>query len=568
MTITGTAVKFPYTGNGVTTIFPFTGRLQNASEMTVYIAGVLQVGGYVVSFGTIPPYNGSVTITPAPANGLAVLLVRSTPRTQATDWVENDPDPASSKEDAVDKLTNVAQEQDEAISRAPKYGVATTLTPLIDTPVGAGDVGKFAQLKDVNGNIGFATPVTSGGLSNPVSIGQGGTGVAAASLAALAKAIGLALWGGSNGGSATLTVTANIGQLPDPLTTNIFTVASAIQGLTTIGAIVGQCIKLYWNAGAVVATHTGSFFLMGRQNHTFTTGDMSEFTYVGGGTWIETDRYINALVIHPSQFWRGDGSWVSVPNAIGGMQLSNNAGDATNDIDISAGARFSDDADFSQRLHMNLAALITKRIDANWAVGTNQGGLDTGVVANGVYHMWAIMRVDVFPFVVDALFSLSATAPTMPANYTKKWRIGPVLREAGVLVPFVQKRAYFRRKASPAAYDSGANPGAAAITATLPGMPTGISIDALFNWQIDSGGSNVIVLWSDLAANDEAPVQGASPLGQGYVELSAGAIVRTMGDIRIRMNTSAQVRLRLSASAAGTRVFANPYGWVDEESQG
>ena len=41
------------------------------------------------------------------------------------------------------------------------------------------------------------------------------------------------------------------------------------------------------------------------------------------------------------------------------------------------------------------------------------------------YHVWLIKRADTG--VVDALFSLSATAPTMPANYTRQppRRFGP-----------------------------------------------------------------------------------------------------------------------------------------------
>jgi hypothetical protein len=56
-------------------------------------------------------------------------------------------------------------------------------------------------------------------------------------------------------------------------------------------------------------------------------------------------------------------------------------------------------------------------------LGTAAGALDTGAIANSTwYHVWLIERVDTG--VVDVLFSLSATAPTMPANYTRKRRIG------------------------------------------------------------------------------------------------------------------------------------------------
>lgn len=106
-----------------------------------------------------------------------------------------------------------------------------------------------------------------------------------------------------------------------------------------------------------------------------------------------------------------------------GLTLTTNGSDATNDVDIAAGAAASDTTPFYL---MQLASALTKRIDAAWAVGTNQGGLDTGVVGNNTYYIWLIQRSDTL--VTDALFSLSNTAPTMPANYDRKRLIGYLYR--------------------------------------------------------------------------------------------------------------------------------------------
>lgn len=106
---------------------------------------------------------------------------------------------------------------------------------------------------------------------------------------------------------------------------------------------------------------------------------------------------------------------------LSGLALTTNGTDATNDIDIAAGVCVSDDG----TTLMTLTA-ITKQLDVAWAVGANQGGLDTGAVGNNTYFIWAIHRTDTL--VTDVLFSLSATSPTMPANYTKKKRIGAVHR--------------------------------------------------------------------------------------------------------------------------------------------
>lgn len=108
------------------------------------------------------------------------------------------------------------------------------------------------------------------------------------------------------------------------------------------------------------------------------------------------------------------------------LTMTTNVADATNDVDVGAGST----VDSTGVISILLASSITKRIDATWAVGTNQGGLDTGVVGNNRYFIFLIRRPDTG--VVDVLFSLSSTAPTLPANYTQFALIGNLTRSAGV----------------------------------------------------------------------------------------------------------------------------------------
>jgi hypothetical protein len=124
-----------------------------------------------------------------------------------------------------------------------------------------------------------------------------------------------------------------------------------------------------------------------------------------------------------------------------GLTLSNNGSDAANDIDIAVGSAASDAA---SSVMMTLASALTKRLDAGWAVGTNQGGLDTGAVGNNIYYVWEIQRSDTG--VVDALFSLSSTAPTMPANYDRKRVIGSFAR---VSATNQAPRSYSQKEATP-----------------------------------------------------------------------------------------------------------------------
>jgi hypothetical protein len=114
---------------------------------------------------------------------------------------------------------------------------------------------------------------------------------------------------------------------------------------------------------------------------------------------------------------------------IAGLTYQNNFADATNDVDIAAGVCMD-----SGGTYQIVLSAMTKRLDAAWAVGTNQGGLDTGAIGNNDYYIWAIGRSDTG--VADALFSLSSTAPTMPASYDKKRLFGWFKRSGGTIVAF------------------------------------------------------------------------------------------------------------------------------------
>lgn len=112
--------------------------------------------------------------------------------------------------------------------------------------------------------------------------------------------------------------------------------------------------------------------------------------------------------------------------------LANNSTDANNDIDFSTGFCW----DLSTNIKITNIAL-TKRLDATFVAGTNQGGLDTGSKANSTwYACFAISKAD---GTADFLFSTSATAPTMPTDYINKRRIGSIRTDgSGNIMKFLQ----------------------------------------------------------------------------------------------------------------------------------
>lgn len=246
-------------------------------------------------------------------------------------------------------------------------------------------------------------------------------------------------------------------------------------------------------------------------------------------------------------------------NYLTGLKLFNNSTDATNDIDIYAGQC----TDSTNVTMITLASAITKRLDAAWSVGTNQGGLDTGSIANATYHVWLIKRSDTG--VVDALFSLSASAPTMPANYDYKRRIGSIVRASATIKAFIQDGDIFRWQV-PVADVVTTNPGTSAVTRTLT-VPTGIRVKAnisVLGYGLNAAGNPASIYISDLSLTDSTP---SSSILSFSAYTDVAGTTQLGGLVDVFTNTSAQVRSRVQVSTANTGLVIGTQGWTDRRGQ-
>jgi hypothetical protein len=242
---------------------------------------------------------------------------------------------------------------------------------------------------------------------------------------------------------------------------------------------------------------------------------------------------------------------------LAGLTLSTAGGSST--FSVAAGAA----ADTTNASAMTLAASITKTTTA-WVVGSGSGGLDTGAIANTTwYHVYVIQRTDTG--VVDVLFSLSATTPTMPANYTLFRRIGAIRTDGSAhWIAFVQDGDWFAWVTLVADISS-TNPGIAAVTRTLT-VPTGVNVQAIIQGipSANTSVGNVGAYFSDLATTDSAPI--AATLAD-TAAVNSGVNSAAAARLYIRTNTSAQIRSRLSVSDAGTLLTINTLGWVDSRGR-
>lgn len=158
------------------------------------------------------------------------------------------------------------------------------------------------------------------------------------------------------------------------------------------------------------------------------------------------------------------------------------AGNPTTRITFSAGTQ----RDSTNTTRLNIAAPISKRLDAVWAAGSTNGGRDVaGAPAAGqTWHCFVIYN-PTGP-VIDALFSQSLTNPTLPAGYTKFRRVGsmPPLDGSALIRNFAQKpgRRFMYVGGPVVDYANQAN-GAGAPTSRLVTVPTGIKPYVSYHFQ-------------------------------------------------------------------------------------
>lgn len=217
--------------------------------------------------------------------------------------------------------------------------------------------------------------------------------------------------------------------------------------------------------------------------------------------------------------------------------------------------------------NMTLASAFTKALTA-WAVGTGNGGIDTGAVANTTWYHVHLIRKD-SDASIDVLYSLSATAPTMPGGYTARRRLGAFKTNGSAqIIAFSQVGDEFLLDAAVVDIDA-TNPGTSAVTRTLGGVPTGVQVIAIGSAGA-YGGTNAIIgyVFSSLDISDQAPQTPGTAALSGFTS-GTTAIISTwfLADFRIRTNTSAQIRSRIHLSGAADHVGVITRGWIDSRGK-
>lgn len=342
------------------------------------------------------------------------------------------------------------------------------------------------------------------------------------------------------------------------------TSATAGTGTLTLGAAVSGYLTF-----ALAGVTDGTWVTYGIKDGS--NSEVGYGKYTAAGTTLSRTAVIsstngNALIscsgAQEVYVTAAPSDYTFLDNYITGLTLSNDGVSPNTVLDIAAGCA----ADSTNTDLIRLTSAFTKTTGA-WAAGTGNGGLDTGAVAASTwYHVYVIRRQDTGA--TDVLFSLSASAPTLPTNYTQFRRIGSFKTNgSSQIAAFFQNADTFLWSAMPALDYNQNNPGTAAVSVTLGGVPTGVRVEAILNAEMLNAGSVIGPSWllSSLDVANTAPGDGVSPLGTIVVNPTSAIKVGTQ--VRVWTNTSAQIRSRVSASSTDLTLYVQAIGWVDSRGK-
>ncbi|MCP4488990.1 MAG: hypothetical protein GY820_17010 [Gammaproteobacteria bacterium] len=148
MTVSTETARVQYDGNDVTVEFAIPFYFFEDADVAVYLDDTLKT---LTTHYTVAdegePSGGTLTMLTAPATGETLTILRGVAFTQGTDYVENSSFPADSHEDAIDRLTMMAQQLQEEIDRAVVASPSSTATITLPDP-DAGAVMKWNDTED------------------------------------------------------------------------------------------------------------------------------------------------------------------------------------------------------------------------------------------------------------------------------------------------------------------------------------------------------------------------------------------------------------------------------------
>lgn len=331
MTISNENSSWNDVGDNIVTSFFFDNLVVKATDLDVYLDGILQtivVDYNVTGAGTDA---GSVDFLVAPGVGVAVAIIRNSEEDQLTAYPFNGPFPALSHEAAMDKLTIIAQENTRDLKKALRFAqfslienifvdnpvadkllvvasdglsieMGPTITDITDSEAAAAASAAAAAVSEANAAVSAAAALASEGAASASEI------AAAASAAAAAVSAAAALVSETNAAAS----------------------AAKLEGTSVTSVTPGVGVKVF-------ETQAGKFFEAGAFLLVTSDGDPTKFmsgqvaSYIGTTLTINVTQFSGAA---PLADWT---IRVSGRFGIDGDQVPRTVIVVTGDLDVSAG---------------------------------------------------------------------------------------------------------------------------------------------------------------------------------------------------------------------------------------
>lgn len=243
---------------------------------------------------------------------------------------------------------------------------------------------------------------------------------------------------------------------------------------------------------------------------------------------------------------------VGLRGHISGFQLTNNVTDPTHSIDIGVGVA----RDHPTNTNDIIVLPTTKKLNAAWAAGSGNGGLDTGASAiNTWYHLYAIKRTD--NGATDVLFSTNPTTPALPPSYALYRRIrGSVLTDgSGNIIPFVQNDTIFKWSVPVKNFDNVLITSTAAFLRKLS-TPLGLKLPAIIHARGSTTSTPIATLFTDPAMADTVP-------DFTFAQQLSNSAFAPYAQLQIGTDVQSQIRARSNLSDANTLLTIVTEGWID-----
>jgi len=339
MTVSSQTTKVSYSGNGSTTVFAYTFKIFADADLTVIVrtdaTGAESTKSlttdYTVS-GAGNASGGNVTMGTAPVSGETLLIKRSLSLTQSTDYVPNDPFPAASHEDALDRLTFIAQQQQEIFGRAvvlPETDTASTVLPATAARAnkylsfdGNGDFNVTSQTSDAAVEVvEDTTPQLGGNLDvNTKNIVFGDSGSASDDRLTFGAGTDVSVYWDGTDGHITALGTLNI---------------DGADGHEMAKFVDGGAVELYHNDSKKLETTSSGATVTGTLAATLSTAAQANITSVGTLTGLTLSGNVALTSDDPTITMTdssGTNDIVTLQSASGALTITTRDGSADGQI--------------------------------------------------------------------------------------------------------------------------------------------------------------------------------------------------------------------------------------------